>query len=100
MLEFVDETGLNDPHSGYSLIGTPAIATKMLVRGKRHSAMAICIDGVLDVHITTETVDEDEFCKFIELSLIPQLPFDGSNPRSVVVLDNASIHHTGQACVP
>ena len=70
----------------------------MLVRGKRHSAIAvICTDGVLHVRITTDNVDEDEFCKFIELSLLPQLlPFDGSNPsRSVVVLDNASIHHTG-----
>ena len=68
----------------------------MLVRGKRHLAIAaICMDGVLDVRITTDSVDEEEFCNFIELSLLPQLlPFDGSNPRSVVVMDNAFIHHT------
>ena len=39
-------------------------------------------------------VDANEFCNFIELCLLPQLlPFDGYNPRSVVVMDNASIHH-------
>ena len=72
----------------------------MLVRGKRHSAIAaICVDGVLDVRTTTDSVDEEEFCKFIEeLSLLPHLLlFDGSNPRSIVVMDNASIYHTGQA---
>ncbi len=31
---------------------------------------------------------------FLERCLLPiLLPFDGDNPRSVVVLDNASIHH-------
>ena len=59
---------------------------------------AICTDGVVDVHITTSSVNEEKFCRFIELSLLPcLLPFDGSNPRSVVIMDNASIHHTGQA---
>ena len=34
------------------------------------------------------------FCDFIENCLLPLLmPFNGSNPRSIVVIDNASIHH-------
>ena len=104
ILVFVDETGSDKRSSlskyGYSPKGTPAMAEKMLVRGKRHSAIAaIHTDGVhiLDVHVTTDNFDEVEFCKFIELSLLPQLLPYGSNPRSIVVLDIASIHHTGQA---
>ena len=41
------------------------------------------------------TVNADIFEDFIYKSLIRHvMPFNGSNPRSVVVLDNASIHHT------
>ena len=76
MLVLVDETGSDKRSSlrkyGFSPKGTPAIADEVLVRGKRHSAIAaICMDGVLDVRITTDTLDKDEFCKFIELSLLP-----------------------------
>ncbi len=35
---------------------------------------------------------------FVERCLQPQLlPFNGTNPRSVVVLDNARIHHVDRA---
>ena len=38
-------------------------------------------------------MDGETFCEFIERCLQPQLlPYDGTNPRSVVILDNASIH--------
>ena len=58
----------------------------------------MCVDSVLDVYIKEGTVDGEEFCNFTELCLLPQLlPFNGSNPRSVVVLDNASIHHIEHA---
>ena len=34
------------------------------------------------------------FCNFLETNIFPlMLPFDGSSPRSVLILDNASIHH-------
>lgn len=47
----------------------------------------------MDVSITTQSVDGDAFFNFIERSLLPNLlPFNGTNSRSVVVLDNASIH--------
>ena len=37
--------------------------------------------------------DHEEFTKFVEEFLLPQLqPFNGTNARSVVIL-NASIHH-------
>ena len=38
---------------------------------------------------------EEIFCNFIERYLLPHLlPFNGTNPRSVILLDNATIHHT------
>ena len=40
------------------------------------------------------TVDAQIFFDFVRGSLIPNmLPFDGSSPRSVAVMDNCSIHH-------
>ena len=37
------------------------------------------------------------FCDSIEQKLLPELmPFNGANPRSIVLLDNVSIHHTGK----
>ena len=58
----------------------------------------MCVDGIVDVHITTESVNGDIFCDFIQRYLQPQLlPFDGTNPKSVVILDNAAIHHAHPA---
>lgn len=40
-------------------------------------------------------MNSDTFFDFVRGSLIPEmLPFDGSNPCSIAVLDNCSIHHT------
>ena len=72
---------------------------RLLIRGKRFSTIAaMCMDGIIDVHITTGSVDGEAFCDFIERCLQPQLlPYNGTNPRSVVILDNASIHHVQPA---
>ena len=79
---------------GYSLRGRPCIAKLLLVRGKRVSAIAaLAVDSVLDFYFTRGTANGETFKNFIERSLLPHLmPFDGTNPRSVVILDNASIH--------
>ena len=54
----------------------------------------MAVDEVLDTYCITGTVNE-VFCDFLEQNLLSQLmPFNGINPRSVVLLDNASIHHT------
>jgi len=51
------------------------------------------IDGILDVYITSECVDGFRFERFIEHCILPHLlPYNGANPRSVVIMDNASIH--------
>lgn len=50
--------------------------------------------GIEDVYVTSETVNGERFVEFLCQCLLPIiLPFDGCNPRSVVIMDNASIHH-------
>jgi len=103
MLVFLDESGCNRRHAmrrfGYALKGQRARDVRLLCRGRRISAIAmITAHGLLDVHCTTDSVDEEVFCDAIERKLLPHLmPFDGINPQSVVVLDNCSIHHTRRA---
>ena len=49
---------------------------------------------MLDCRTVIWSVDAEIFIKFVDDSLVPTLqPFDGNNPSSVLVLDNASIHH-------
>ena len=49
---------------------------------------------VLDVKFVHGSVSGEVFSQFIELNLLPHLlPFNGSNPNSIVVLDNASVHY-------
>ena len=97
---FIDETGTDRRDSmrkfGYGLRGMPPVSQKLLVRGQRVSTIAaICFDqGLLDCQTVLETVSGCRFGKFID-SLSSHLQvFNGTNPRSIVVLDNASIHHT------
>ena len=73
-LVFVDETGSDKRGAlcryGYALKGQRAISERLLVRGKHYSTIAgMSMDGMLDVHITTESVDADIFCEYIERSL-------------------------------
>ena len=42
-------------------------------------------------------MDGDSFVHFVEHTLLPILqPFNGSNARSIIVLDNASVHHVSR----
>ena len=53
------------------------------------------LDGLVSVQCSRDSINEDVFCDFLEQYLLPHLlPFNGINSRSVVLLDNASIHHT------
>ena len=50
--------------------------------------------GIEDVYTTTENVNSETFIDFLIKYALPIiLPFDGNNPRSILTLDNASIHH-------
>ena len=99
MFVFLDETGSDRRNAlrkyGYSWRGKPAISHKLLVRGEHLSTIAcISMQGVLECTTVANSVDGDTFHSFVQSKLLPLLmPFDGRNPHSVVVMDNASIHH-------
>lgn len=102
MFIFLDETGSDKRNSvrryGYSLRGKPMVCEKLLVRGKRVSAIAfMSVHGILDCKTFTGSVDGELFYNFAQTSLLPHLmPFNGTNPHSIVVMDNCSIHHVDE----
>ena len=52
----------------------------------------MCWDkGILDVEVTTNSVNSEMFCDFVGGTLIPNMLL--LNPTSIVVMDNCSIHH-------
>ena len=52
------------------------------------------MQGLLECETVESSVDGDTFYQFVSLKLLPLLmPFDGVNSHSIVVMDNASIHH-------
>jgi len=99
MLVFIDETGSDRRNSirkyGYGLRGLTPISYRLCLGGKRISAIGVLTTrGIEDSYIVEGNVNADIFLRFIERSLLPVLlPFDGDNPRSVVIFDNATIHH-------
>ena len=99
MFVFVDETGSDRRDHirkfGYAFKGEAPVYHRWLARGQRVSAIAaISCDGLLECELISGTVNGDKFLQFVQGSLIPQMAqFDGSSDRSIVVLDNCSIHH-------
>lgn len=98
-LIFIDETGSTRRNAirryGYALLGVTPVTHILCIYGKRLTAIGIMTHSKIeDAYIVEGNVNSDIFLKFVERCLLPiLLPFDGDNPRSVVVLDNASIHH-------
>ena len=99
MFVFIDETGCERRNLvrtyGYGLRGIPPISHHLVVYGKRISAIGIMTTrGVEDAYLVDGPVNGKIFLDFVQRCLLDVIqPFDGNNPRSVVVLDNASIHH-------
>jgi hypothetical protein len=81
---------------GYALRGITPTTHRLLHRGTRVNAIAgIATSGLVALDLATASVTSEVFMDFAMGSLIPNmLPFNGTNPRSIVVMDNASIHHT------
>ena len=53
---------------------------------------------MLDVKIVRGSVKGEDFIDFIDSKLLPHLnSFNGTNPNSVIVLDNCSVHHVAGA---
>ena len=100
MFVWVDESGSDSKDQlrkyGYALRGERAICRRLLVRGKRISAVAaLSSEGLVALELMDGSVDGDAFFDFVRGSLIPEMnPFDGVSPMSVAVMDNCSIHHT------
>jgi transposase len=99
MLVWIDESGCDRRNTirkyGYSIRGIPHCNQHLLVRGIRYSAIPVLsTTGVHDVYLAEGNIDGDRFMKFITSCLLPVLhPFNFMNPHSVVIMDNASIHH-------
>ena len=99
MIIWIDESGCDRRNNmrkfAYTIRGIPPVDHRLLVRGTRYSAItAISIKGVQDVVLVEGSVNGQVFTNFVKDSLIPILqPFNCTNPNSIVVMDNASIHH-------
>lgn len=77
---------------GYSLRGKPLVNGKLLVRGKRISAIALMsVNVLLNCKTVTGSVSSEVF--YTEAFLSHLMPFDGKNPHSVIMVDNCAIHH-------
>ena len=102
-LVWLDETGCDKRdhirRMGYDLRGERPVCKRLLHRGQRISAItAMCTDGVIALDLQAGTFNGDKFVQFLIGNLIPEmLQFDGSNPRSVLVMDNCTIHHVAPA---
>ena len=103
MFLWIDETGCDRwkliRDYGYGIRGIPPIDHTFKLSGKRYSVIAIMsTDGVEDIYIHEGSVNGEIFLDFIRKCLLPLLmPFNGSNPNSIVILDNASVHKCEEA---
>ena len=72
------------------------VCLRLLVRGEHLSAVVLMSTiGVLDCKVINQSVNGDLFYDIIQRTLLPHLmPYNGSNPHSIIVMDNASIHHS------
>ena len=100
MFVWVDESGSDSKDQlrkyGYALRGERAVCRRLLVRGKRVSAIAaISTEGLVALELTDGSVNGDTIFDFVRGSLIPEInSFDGCSPMLIAVMDNCSIHHT------
>ncbi len=103
MIVWVDETGSDTRREGirkfgYALRGITPVSFKLGINGKRLSVIAAMSSrGVEDIDILEGTTNGEAFTTFLEHRILPIMqPFNGINPRSILVLDNASIHHVNK----
>jgi hypothetical protein len=99
MFIWIDETGFDKRNIArkytHSVKGVRPTSFCIRAGGKRYSAIAaMSTDGVEDAYIAAGNVNRIEFLRFVWNSLLPiLLPFNGTNPNSIVVMDNLSVHH-------
>ena len=68
---------------------------RLLVRGVRYSAIPVMSStGIHDIYLAEGSVNGERFEYFVKTCLLPVLsPYNGVNHHSIVIMDNASIHH-------
>ena len=99
MFIWIDETGSDRRKEirrhGYSLRGIPPSPCQLRVSGTCISAIPVMTTrGIESVYTTTGSVNGGNFDDFVCMHVLPIImPFNGVNPRSIVLMDNASIHH-------
>ncbi|KAH7921102.1 hypothetical protein BV22DRAFT_982634, partial [Leucogyrophana mollusca] len=95
-LMFLDETSKDrrtlSRRRGRSRKSRRASMRGVFVRGRRFTAVAaLTIDGVIAGHVTEGSLRRNGYLRFLEYSLPLCSPYPGKN--SVLVMDNARIHH-------
>jgi hypothetical protein len=76
---------------GYSLKGIRAVSRELRVSGQRIDAIgAMSTEGMEDVYIVERNVTGEVF---VRNCLLPNLATLTNYSHSVVVMDNASVHH-------
>jgi transposase len=94
---FVDESGCDKTagqrRSGWAPCGVTPIKVSRFQREKRYQILpAYTQDGVIFARVYEGTTDSTFFEDFVEQLLPSMNPWPG--PKSVLVMDNAPIHHT------
>lgn len=98
MFVFVDESGVDKRAThrryGWAPKGQPPIVSKLLKRGTRFNLLpAITVDGIIDNFVYQGSTNLIGFTEWLRDRILPQMsPFPG--PRSVLVMDNATFHHS------
>ena len=100
MFVFIDEVGFDFRNGirryGYAPRGKEATEKFPVFYNKRKNTIAaISMSGVLDAVTYDHNVSGETFANFLRKNMLQHFqPFNGTNPHSIVVMDNASIHHT------
>ena len=96
---WLDETGADARDHirkyGYAIRGMRPVTHRFINRGVRVNAIAaLSQEGTIALELVSGSVNGVKFFDFVRSTLIPaMMPFDGINPRSILVMDNCSIHH-------
>ena len=99
-LVFLDETASHehtgDRKYGWSRLGGEAGVNTLFKRSKRWSVLPVyTIDGYIAWTTHHSSINEALFNDFVRNKVLPQCtPAVLGGPRSVIVLDNAKIHHS------
>ena len=99
---WLDETGTDNRtymrRYGYAIRGDTPRYHRSLNRGNRISVItALSTDGLVAMELINGNTDADKFFDFVRGNLIPYMnSFDGSSPKSILVLDNCSIHRVDE----